>query len=69
MGAAFYLDHDASKYSSKQITKSESMSIAELEDKLGMDFFVNLPAMVGADKAAAIENQDPDTFSSVWGIR
>ena len=58
MGAAFYLDHDASKYSSKQITKSESMSIAELEDKLGMDFFVNLPAMVGADKAAAIENQD-----------
>ena len=69
MGAAFYLDHDASKYSSKQITKSESMSIAELEDKLGMDFFVNLPAMVGADKAAAIENQDPDTLSSVWGIR
>jgi endonuclease G len=69
MGAAFYLDHDASKYSSKQITKSESMSIAELEDKLGMDFFVNLPAMVGADKAATIENQDPDTFSSVWGIR
>lgn len=69
MGAAFYLDHDASKYSSKQITKSESMSIAELEDKLGMDFFVNLPVMVGADKAAAIENQDPDTFSSVWGIR
>ena len=69
MGAAFYLDHDASKYSSKQITKSESMSIAELEDKLGIDFFVNLPAMVGADKAAAIENQDPDTFSSVWGIR
>ena len=69
MGAAFYLDHDASKYSSKQITQSESMSIAELEEKLGIDFFVNLPAKVGADKAAAIENQDPDTFSSVWGIR
>lgn len=69
MGAAFYLDHDASKYSPQQITKAESMSIAELEDKLGMDFFVNLPVMVGADKAASIENQDPDIFSSVWGIR
>ena len=69
MGAAFYLDHDASKYPSKQITTSESMSIDELEKKLGMDFFVNLPAMVGADKAAAIEVQNPDNYKSMWGIQ
>ena len=69
MGAAFYLDHDASKYPSKQITASESMSIDELEKKLGMDFFVNLPAMVGADKAAAIEVQNPDNYKSMWGIK
>ena len=69
MGAAFYLDHDASKYPSKQITASEAMSIDELEKKLGMDFFVNLPAMVGADKAAAIEVQNPDNYKSMWGIK
>ena len=69
MGAAFYLDHDASKYPSKQITASEAMSIDELEKKLGMDFFVNLPAMVGADKAAAIEVQNPDNYKFMWGIK
>jgi endonuclease G len=69
MGAAFYLDHDASKYPSKQITASEAMSIDELEKKLGMDFFVNLPAMVGADKAAAIEVQNPDNYKFMWGIQ
>lgn len=69
LGAAFYLDHDASKYPSEQITASESMSIDELEVKLGIDFFVNLPAKLGADKAAAIETQNPDMYSSVWGIR
>ena len=69
MGAAFYLDHDASKYSSKQITSKEAMSIAELEKKVGIDFFVNLPDKVGAENAAKIESQNPVTYSSVWGIR
>lgn len=68
MGAAFYLDHDASKYSSKQITSKEAMSIAELEKKVGIDFFVNLPDKVGAENAAKIESQNPVTYSSVWGI-
>ena len=69
MGAAFYMDHDASKYPSKQITTSESMSISELEAMLGLDLFVGLPLMVGEDMAAAIEAQNPDSYSSVWGIR
>lgn len=69
LGAAFYLEHDASKYPSKLITSSESMSIAELEKKLGIDFFVNLPDEIGADHAAAVESQNPDNYSSIWGIR
>lgn len=69
LGAAFYLEHDASKYPSKLITSAESMSIAELEKKLGMNFFVNLPDKIGADQATAVESQNPDTYSSIWGIR
>lgn len=38
------------------------MSIDELETKTGFDFFVNLPAKVGADKAAQIEAQSPDSW-------
>ena len=46
-----------------------SQSIAELEKKLGMNFFVNLPDKIGADQATAVESQNPDTYSSIWGIR
>ena len=41
------------------------MSIDELEDKTGLDFFVNLPTKVGEDTAAKLEAQDP-VNSSVW---
>ena len=60
--AAFYLEHKA--YSGG-INKSHSMSIDELEDITGIDFFVNLPAMVGEKKAAELEAADP-ADSAVW---
>lgn len=60
--AAFYLEH---RSYSESIGKQHSMSIDELEKITGMDFFVNLPAKVGADQAAKIEAADP-TASSVW---
>lgn len=60
--AAFYLEHKA--YSGS-INKSHSMSIDELEDITGIDFFVNLPAMVGEKKAAELEAADP-ADSAVW---
>lgn len=60
--AAFYLEH---RSYSESIGKQHSMSIDELEKITGMDFFVNLPAKVGADQAAKIEAADPTT-SSVW---
>lgn len=60
--AAFYLEH---RSYSESIGKQHSMSIDELEKITGMDFFVNLPAKVGADQAAKIEAADP-TASSIW---
>lgn len=60
--AAFYLEHRA--YSGS-VSKEHSMSIDELEEMTGIDFFVNLPAMIGESQAAKIESTDPAT-SSVW---
>ncbi len=40
-GIAVYLDHDTP--GETQLSKSMAMSIRTLEDKLGMNFFVNLP--------------------------
>ena len=60
--AAFYLEHRA--YSGS-VSKEHSMSIDELEEMTGIDFFVNLPAMIGEAQAAKIESTDPAT-SSVW---
>ena len=60
--AAFYLEHRA--YSGS-VSKEHSMSIDELEEMTGIDFFVNLPAKIGADQAAKLEAADPAN-SSVW---
>ena len=60
--AAFYLEHRA--YSEK-LGKQHSMSVDALEEITGIDFFVNLPAKIGADQAAKLEAADP-ADSSVW---
>ena len=60
--AAFYLEHR--KYTGG-ISKEHSMSIDELEAITGIDFFVNLSAVVGVEQAAKIEAADPAN-SSVW---
>lgn len=49
------------------LTSSYVYSIDELESKTGVDFFVNLAALVGDSQAAAIEAQDPKKVSG-WGI-
>ena len=61
--AAFYLEHRA--YSGS-ITKSHSMSIDELEEITGIDFFVNLPAKVGEEQAAKLEAADPASSLAWW---
>ena len=50
----FYFEHRA--YADDDI-KAQSMSIAELEKKLGYDLFVNLPAKVGESTAAKVESE------------
>lgn len=60
--AAFYLEH---KDYSGNVSKEHSMSIDELEELTGIDFFVNLPVKIGEEQAAKLEAADP-AQSSVW---
>ncbi len=62
-GCAVWLKHEAR---SGSITRSDMMSIDELEEKIGIDLFVNLPAKVGATKAAEIESRAPS--ENLWPI-
>lgn len=61
--AAFYLEHRAY---SENIGRQHSMSIDELERITGIDFFVNLPAMAGEEKAALIEATNPANVALWW---
>ena len=60
--AAFYLEH---RDYSEALGKQHSMSVDELEDLTGMDFFVNLEAKIGESQAAKVESADP-ADSSIW---
>lgn len=62
---AFYTEHKS--YSSSTSLRSIAMSVDELEEMLGMDFFVNLPAKLGETRAAELEAEDP-LKNSVWGL-
>ena len=61
--AAFYLEHR--KYS-ENLGKQHSMSVDELEEMTGIDFFVNLPAKVGEAQAAKIEAAVPADVALWW---
>lgn len=60
-GIAFYYPHEA--YSGSW--KSKAMSIDDLEKLVGEDFFVNLPAKIGADRAATVESYF-STSDNLW---
>ena len=64
MGCAFYFEN-ADKYGSN-ITKNMSMSVADLEKKLGYKLFVNLEAKVGAETYKQIKEEDPATVTWWW---
>lgn len=61
---AVWLDHKV--YSTKNIDSKYSMSVKDLEKRLNIDFFVNLPAVVGEEMAAKIESEDPSKVSWWW---
>ena len=60
--AAFWFEHKASDLG-KEAIKPLAISVEELEKKLGYKLFVNLPAKIGADKAATVKKTDPKTVS------
>ena len=65
-GAGFYTEHKNYLHNSANL-KAVSMSIDELEEMTGHDFFVNLAGKIGSDEAAAVEAQQPDEYK-VWGL-
>ena len=58
-----WLDHYTS---ASFITREDLYSIDELENKIGIDLFVNLPTEIGAEKAAEVESTKPT--KSAWPI-
>ena len=65
-GAGFYTEHKNYLHNSANL-KAVSMSIDELEEMTGHDFFVNLAGKIGNDEAAAVEAQKPGEYK-VWGL-
>lgn len=61
---AVWLDHKV--YSTKTIDSSYSMSVDDLEKRLNIDFFVNLPAKVGEETTAKIEAEEPKDVAWWW---
>lgn len=61
---AVWLDHKV--YSTKTIDSSYSMSVDDLEKRLNIDFFVNLPAKVGEETTARIEAEEPKSVTWWW---
>jgi endonuclease G len=64
MGCAFYMEHK--NYSGSAVSKSMSMSISDLEKKLGYGLFVNLTDKVDAVTAKKIKDENPSTVSWWW---
>lgn len=60
---AFYLTHEPNGGS---ISRSMAISVDELEEITGIDFFVNLPKAIGEEKAAKIESENPQTVGIWW---
>ena len=64
-GCAFYLEHRGYTNSRAYLLDANNhlqMSISDLEKKMGIDFFVNLPSAIGGDLARTVES----TVDSYW---
>ncbi len=63
MGAAFWYNHERFP---RTFSKDGSMSIADLEEKLGYELFVNLPKVTGQSVADVIKTEKPSTNNWWW---
>ena len=61
---AFHLPHSASI--SGESYMDYLVSIDELEQRTGLDFFVNLPTLLGKEAADGIESADPAVTVKTW---
>ena len=61
---AFHLPHSASICDESYL--NYLVSIDELEQRTGLDFFVNLPTLLGKDTADGIEAADPSVTVKNW---
>lgn len=59
LAAAFRLAHTNTYGKEETVTKDYMMSVSDFEKITGINFYVNLAALVGEDVAAAIEADDP----------
>lgn len=65
IGAGFWFEHK-NYDNTASVLKAQSLSISDLEKKLGYDLFVNLPARVGAGTATTIESENPRNVNWWW---
>lgn len=66
LGAAFWYDHETTNWSGKSFSKAQSLSISELEERLGYTLFVNLPELVGSATASEIKSESPAAVNWWW---
>ena len=63
MAAAFWYDHTSFP---QAFSSSQSLSVTDLEKRLGYKLFVNLPDAVGPTSAEAIKSENPATINWWW---
>ena len=66
-GCGVYLEHDPSLGSSS-VSRTDVISIDELEEIIGIDLFVNLPNAIGESKAAKVEAQNTQNVGIWWPL-
>ena len=64
MGFAIYLEHKV--YSSSAIKKEYCMSISDLEKRINVNLFANLPSVVGPEEAQTIKAENPADVAWWW---
>ena len=66
LGCAVYLEHTHNPGETVARNHSSVLSVRELEKKIGVNLFVNLPDAVGSAVAEQIETENPNTVSWWW---
>ena len=64
-GAGFWFEHK-NYNGGAPLLRTQSMSLSDLEAKLGYTLFVNLPERVGTANAAAIKAEEPTSLNWWW---